>query len=49
MVCFLGYFRDKMLQETELHYTPDSIRMILYTDGLIEAKKAGEEMYGLNG
>jgi len=43
---FLGIFPDMMLQETELHYTPDSIRMILYTDGLIEAKKAGEEMYG---
>ena len=44
---FLGVFPDMMLHETELIYTPGTIRMVLYTDGLIEAKKSNDEMYGV--
>ncbi|MBN1308263.1 MAG: serine/threonine-protein phosphatase, partial [Chitinispirillaceae bacterium] len=44
---FLGVFPDMMLHETELIYTPGTIRMVLYTDGLIEAKKKDDEMYGV--
>ncbi|MBN1577823.1 MAG: serine/threonine-protein phosphatase [Chitinispirillaceae bacterium] len=44
---FLGVFPDMMLHETELMYTPGTIRMVLYTDGLIEAKKEDDEMYGV--
>jgi serine phosphatase RsbU (regulator of sigma subunit) len=43
---FLGVFPDMMLHESELSYTPGSIRLVLYTDGLIEAKKIDDEMYG---
>ena len=43
---FLGVFPDMMLHETDLNYTPGSQRIVLYTDGLIEAKKTNDEMYG---
>jgi len=45
---FLGVFPDMMLHESEMHYTPDTIRMVMYTDGLIEAKKESDEMYGVD-
>jgi serine phosphatase RsbU (regulator of sigma subunit) len=45
---FLGVFPDMMLHETELDYTQGTIRMVLYTDGLIEAKRADDEMYGVD-
>jgi len=44
---FLGVFPDMMLQETEMSYVPDTIRMVLYTDGLIEAKTDADVMYGV--
>jgi serine phosphatase RsbU (regulator of sigma subunit) len=44
---FLGVFPDMMLKETELSYSPGSIRMVLYTDGLIEAKNKDDQMYGV--
>ncbi len=44
---FLGVFPDMMLHETEMFYTPDTLRMVLYTDGLIEAKNSEDEMYGV--
>lgn len=44
---FLGVFPDMMLKETELCYSPGSIRMVLYTDGLIEAKNSDDQMYGV--
>ncbi len=44
---FLGVFPDMMLHETELNYVPGTIRLVLYTDGLIEAKNKSEEMYGV--
>ncbi|MBN1758834.1 MAG: serine/threonine-protein phosphatase [Chitinispirillaceae bacterium] len=43
---FLGVFPDMMLHESEISYKPGTIRMVLYTDGLIEAKKPNDEMYG---
>ena len=43
---FLGVFPDMMLHETKLDYKPGTIRLVLYTDGLIEAKKNDSEMYG---
>ena len=44
---FLGVFPDMMLKETEFPYEPGSIRMVLYTDGLIEAKNPDDQMYGV--
>jgi sigma-B regulation protein RsbU (phosphoserine phosphatase) len=45
---FLGVFPDMMLNETTMSYIPGNIRMVLYTDGLIEAKKDNDEMYGVD-
>ena len=41
---FLGVFPDMMLKETELTYEPGTIRVILYTDGLIEAKNSTDQI-----
>jgi sigma-B regulation protein RsbU (phosphoserine phosphatase) len=44
---FMGVFPDMMLSESQMSYIPGNIRLILYTDGLIEAKNKSEEMYGV--
>jgi serine phosphatase RsbU (regulator of sigma subunit) len=44
---FMGVFPDMMLAENKYTYVPDNDRLILYTDGLVEAKNADEEMYGV--
>lgn len=44
---FLGVFPDMMLQESSISYEPNTIRMVLYTDGLIEAKTGTDIMYGV--
>ncbi|HEX3019345.1 MAG TPA: PP2C family protein-serine/threonine phosphatase [Chitinispirillaceae bacterium] len=44
---FMGVFDDMMLTECQFSYVPGNIRMVLYTDGLIEAKKNSDEMYGV--
>ena len=43
---FLGVFPDMMLHESEIEYHPGTMRLVLYTDGLIEAKRPNDEMYG---
>jgi len=45
---FMGVFPDMMLSETSYNYIPGTTRLVLYTDGIIESKKADDEMYGLN-
>jgi serine phosphatase RsbU (regulator of sigma subunit) len=45
---FLGIFPDMMLKETCHVYTPGCERMILYTDGLTEAKNPDDDMFELN-
>lgn len=44
---FLGVFEDIMLKESLFSYEKDTLRMILYTDGLTEARNEKEEMYGI--
>ena len=44
---FLGVFPDMMLSESKFEYIPGTVRLVLYTDGLTEAKNKKEEMYGL--
>lgn len=43
---FLGVFPDMMLHETTISYTPGTMRLILYTDGLVEAKNSTDDMFG---
>jgi serine phosphatase RsbU (regulator of sigma subunit) len=45
---FMGVFQDMMLSESVLDYQPGTLRMILFTDGLIEARKMTDEMYGID-
>jgi serine phosphatase RsbU (regulator of sigma subunit) len=45
---FMGVFPDMMLKETTLPYVPGNERIILYTDGLVEAKGTTDELYGVN-
>jgi serine phosphatase RsbU (regulator of sigma subunit) len=45
---FLGIFKDMMLKETSTSYIPDTYRIILYTDGLTEAKNKSDEMFELD-
>jgi serine phosphatase RsbU (regulator of sigma subunit) len=42
---FLGVFPDMMLEESCLHYEPGQYRIVLYTDGLTEAKNANDKMF----
>lgn len=44
---FLGIFPDMMLNETCLNYKPGMQRLILYTDGLTEARNKDNEMFDL--
>ncbi len=44
---FLGVFPDMMLNETCTTYEPGTMRLILYTDGLTEARNENNEMYEL--
>jgi serine phosphatase RsbU (regulator of sigma subunit) len=43
---FLGVFPDMMLRESSMQYQPGSHRLVLYTDGLIEARSPSEQLYG---
>lgn len=44
---FLGVFPDMMLNETCTPYDPGTMRLILYTDGLTEARNEDNVMYEL--
>ena len=44
---FMGVFPDMMLSESKQEYTPGSVRLVLYTDGLIEAKNQVDEMFSV--
>jgi serine phosphatase RsbU (regulator of sigma subunit) len=44
---FLGVFPDMMLSETRYTYKPGEERLVLYTDGLTEAKNISNEMFDL--
>jgi serine phosphatase RsbU (regulator of sigma subunit) len=44
---FLGIFPDMMLNETCYSYQPGVERLILYTDGLTEARNASDEMFDI--
>lgn len=45
---FLGIFPDMMLKETSYSYTPGQERIVLYTDGLTEARNKNEDMFELS-
>lgn len=45
---FLGVFPDMMLQEAEKSYQPGNQRLILYTDGLTEAKNQQDVMFEIS-
>lgn len=45
---FLGIFPDMMLKETRYSYTPGANRLLLYTDGLTEARNPSEDMFELD-
>lgn len=45
---FLGVFPDMMLKETCYHYEPGTQRIILYTDGVTEARNEKGEMFELD-
>jgi serine phosphatase RsbU (regulator of sigma subunit) len=44
---FMGIFPDMILKETCHSYQPGNERIILYTDGLTEAKNPQDEMFDL--
>lgn len=45
---FLGVFPDMMLSECNIEYEPGNVRLLLYTDGIIEAKNSKDEMFGVD-
>ncbi len=45
---FLGVFPDMMLHETSVPYEPGTQRLVLYTDGLTEARNNQNVMYELD-
>jgi serine phosphatase RsbU (regulator of sigma subunit) len=45
---FMGVFQDMMLCESTFEYKPGTLRFVLFTDGLIEARKITDEMYGID-
>jgi serine phosphatase RsbU (regulator of sigma subunit) len=46
---FMGVFPSMMLKESTITYSPGELRIVLFTDGLIEAKAANDDsMYGIN-
>jgi serine phosphatase RsbU (regulator of sigma subunit) len=45
---FMGVFPDMMLKENLLEYEPGNLRLVLFTDGIVEAKCATDELYGVN-
>jgi serine phosphatase RsbU (regulator of sigma subunit) len=45
---FLGIFPDMMLKETRYSYKPGIERIVLYTDGLTEARNKSEEMFEIS-
>jgi sigma-B regulation protein RsbU (phosphoserine phosphatase) len=45
---FLGAFNDMMLKEKSLTYAAGTQRILLYTDGLIEAKNADGDMFEIS-
>lgn len=44
---FMGVFQDMMLCESTFEYEPGTLRLVLFTDGLFEARKITDEMYGI--
>jgi serine phosphatase RsbU (regulator of sigma subunit) len=44
---FMGVFPDMMLKESVIPYEPGNQRIVLFTDGLVEAKGATDELYGV--
>jgi serine phosphatase RsbU (regulator of sigma subunit) len=44
---FLGIFPDMMLKETRFSYLPGVERIVLYTDGLTEARNKEDDMFEL--
>lgn len=42
---FLGIFPDMMLKETRYSYMPGAERIVLYTDGLTEARNKDDDMF----
>lgn len=44
---FMGVFEDMMLKETTYSFVPGNDRILLFTDGLTEAKNGNDEMYGI--
>lgn len=44
---FLGVFPDMMLEQACINYEPGKLRLVLYTDGLTEAKNSRDEMFEL--
>jgi serine phosphatase RsbU (regulator of sigma subunit) len=45
---FLGAFADMMLNETTVSYESGTRRIVLYTDGLTEAKNRDDDMFELS-
>ncbi|KMQ50882.1 putative PAS/PAC sensor protein [Chitinispirillum alkaliphilum] len=45
---FMGVFPDMMLSEREIDYKPGCNRILLYTDGLVEAQNKDDQMYGID-
>ncbi len=45
---FLGVFPDMMLKESDYPYKPGNMRLILYTDGLTEARNRKGDMYDID-
>lgn len=44
---FMGVFPDMMLKESVIPYEPGNHRVVLFTDGLVEAKCSTNELYGV--
>ncbi len=45
---FLGIFEEMMLKDNEISYKPGEYRLVLFTDGITEAKNTDDEMYEIN-
>jgi serine phosphatase RsbU (regulator of sigma subunit) len=45
---FLGAFADMMLDESSVSYEPGTERIVIYTDGLTEAKNGNDDMFDLS-
>jgi sigma-B regulation protein RsbU (phosphoserine phosphatase) len=45
---FMGVFPEMMLKESYQPYEPGNHRLVLYTDGLIEARSPSDQLYGVD-